>query len=90
MKMAKADLLGIKPTFPAPGPLPAFDPCGYGVAVELLAKSRIPGTYHSTHQQWDTLRKLITAYGNSVRASGAANSLVLSRCAMKKEEVINA
>ena len=80
MKMAMADLLGTKPTIPAPGPLPAFDHCGYGVAVELLAKSRMPGTYHSTHQQWDTLRKLITAYGNSVRASGAANSSVLSMC----------
>ena len=75
-----ADLLGTQPAIPALGPLPAFDHCGYGVTVELLAKSQMPGTYHSPHQQWDTLRKLITAYGNSVQASGAANSSVLSMC----------
>ena len=39
MKMAMADLLGTQPTIPAPGPLLVFDHCGYGVAVELLAKS---------------------------------------------------
>jgi hypothetical protein len=78
MKLALADLVGTRPTIPAPGPLPPFDHCGYGVAVEMLLKSRMPGTYHTTHQQWDTIRKLVTAYGNSVRASGSANSSVLS------------
>jgi hypothetical protein len=80
MKMAMADLLGTRPTVPAPGPLPAYDHCGHGVAVESLAKSRMPGKHHSTHQQWDAVRKLITAYGNAVRASGAANFSVLSVC----------
>jgi hypothetical protein len=78
MMLTLADLVGIQPPIPAPGPLPSFDHCGYGVAVEMLLKSRMPGTYHSTHQQWDTVRKLRTAYGNGVRASGAANASVTS------------
>lgn len=78
--LALADLVGIRPPIPAPGPLPSFDHCGYGVAIAMLLKSRMPGTYHSSHQQWDTVRKLRTAYGNGVRASGAANVSVTSVC----------
>ena len=87
MMISLADLVGIRPPIPSPGPLPAFDHCGYGVAVEMLLKSRLPGTYHSTHQQWDTIRKLRTAYTNSVRASGKANTSVNAVCDGEKERV---
>jgi hypothetical protein len=80
MGIAMSELVGLVPTIPSPGPLPSHDHCGYGVAIQMLLKSRLPGSYHSTHQQWDTIRKLRTAYGNQVRASGDANESVISMC----------
>ena len=66
------------PPYQEPGPLPRYDHCGYVVAVQLLLKSREAGRYHSTHQQWDTIRRLIVAYRNQIRAGGVANSSSLS------------
>ena len=80
MMISLADLVVIRSPIPSPGPLPAFDHCGNGVAVEVLLKSRMPGTYHSTHQQWDTIRKLQTAYTKGMRASGKANTSVTAVC----------
>jgi hypothetical protein len=33
---------------------------------------------HSTHQQWETVRKLRTAFTNQARSSGSQNALALS------------
>ena len=66
--------VGLDPPYHEPGPLPGFDHCGYGVAIQMLLKSRESGKYHTSHQQWDTIRRLSVAYNNQVRASGAANS----------------
>jgi len=78
MMLMLSKLVGIEPLIPSPGPLPPFDHCGYTVAINMLLKSRMAGKYHSDHQQWDTLRKLRTAYGNAVRASAEANASVTS------------
>ena len=80
MGMAMSAIVGLAPPIPSPGPLPSFDHCGCGVAIQMLLKSRMPGKYHSSHQQWDTIRKMKTAYGNQVRASGKANASVISMC----------
>jgi hypothetical protein len=69
---------GAEPPYHEPGPLPPFDHCGYGVAIQLLLKSRKAGRYHTAYQQWDSIRRLSVAYRNQVRASGAANSSTLS------------
>jgi hypothetical protein len=71
-------LVGCDPPYPPPGPLPPFDHCGYGVAIQILLKSRMAGKYHSSHQEWETIRKLRTAYTNQVRAGAAANAAVWS------------
>jgi hypothetical protein len=76
--MALSRLVGLEPPYLEPGPLPSYDHCGYGVAIQLLLKSREPGKYHTSHQQWDTVRRMSTAYGNQVRASGVANSSTFS------------
>jgi hypothetical protein len=68
----------IDPPYLEPGPLPPFDHCGYAVAIQMLLKSREAGRYHTSHQQWDTIRRIGVAYRNQVRASGAANSSTLS------------
>ena len=56
------------------------DHCDHGVVVKMLLNSRMPGTCHSTHQQWDTIWKLQTACDNGVRASGAVSASVTSAC----------
>ncbi len=73
-----SNMVGIDPPYLEPGPLPSFDHCGYGVAIQLLLKSREAGRYQSSHQQWDTVRRMSVAYRNQVRASGVANSSTLS------------
>jgi hypothetical protein len=78
MGIALSKMVGIPPPYPDPGPLPPYDHCGYGVAIQMLLKSRQPGTYHTCHQEWETIRKMRTAYTNQVRASGSANASALS------------
>jgi hypothetical protein len=80
MGIQMASLVGIPPPIPPPGPPSDFDHCGYGVAIQMLLKSRLAGKYHTIHQQWDTIRKLRTAYGNQVRASGVYNASVELMC----------
>jgi hypothetical protein len=70
--------VGLDPPYLELGPLLSFNHCGYGVANQLLLKSRESGTYHSTHQQWDTIRRMSVAYQNQVRSKGVANSPTLS------------
>jgi hypothetical protein len=69
-----SDEVGLDPPYHEPGPLPTFDHCGYGVAIQMLMKSREAGRYHNSHQQWDTIRRMSVGYNNQVRASGVANS----------------
>ena len=64
------------PYFP-PGPLPSFDHCGYEVALQMVLASLEKGTY-AAYKQWDTIRKLRSAFSNQVRASAIANSTTLS------------
>jgi hypothetical protein len=73
-----AEFLGIEPPYVPAGPLPPFDHCGYAMAILMLVKSRQKGKYHSSHQQWETIRKIRTAYGNQIRSGAVANSLCLA------------
>jgi hypothetical protein len=68
--------IGLDPPYLEPGPLPSFDHCGYGVALQMLLASQEPGRYSSFYKQFDTIRGFKTCYGNQVRASGQANSVV--------------
>jgi hypothetical protein len=63
--------LGLIPSL-EPCPLPTHDHCGYGVAIQMLLASQEPGHYSSVYKQFDTIRRLKTAFGNLVRAFGQA------------------
>ena len=54
-------------------PFPMKDHCGYELAVATLQYSRRPGKHTQDYTQFDTIRKLRSAYGNWVRASTQAN-----------------
>jgi hypothetical protein len=73
-----SEFVGIEPPYVPVGPLPSTDHCGYAMAILTLLKSRQKGKYHSSHQQWETIRKFRTAFGNQIRAGAAANSTCLS------------
>lgn len=72
--------MGMKGPYENPGPLPAFDHCGYEVAVQIVASSLEKGRYSDTHKQWDTIRRFRSCYSNQIRAAREANSnsIVLS------------
>ena len=56
--------LGVEPPYPPLGPYPVGDNMGFVVAIQMLKSSLLPGKYHDTHQQFDTIRGLRTAYSN--------------------------
>jgi hypothetical protein len=55
--------VGLDPPFPALGPFPVADTCGYTIAIAMLLKSRQPGRY-APYQQFETLRKLRAGFSN--------------------------
>jgi hypothetical protein len=71
-------LAGLEGPYWHDGPLPAYDHCGYEVAIQMVLKSRSPAKHSSTYTQFDTIRKLRTVYGNFLRSSSLANSQVMA------------
>ncbi len=70
-----SDQLGLNGPCLEPGPLPLYDHCGYEVAIQIvLASSWEAGQYLSTHQQWDIVRKLQSAFSNQVQTSARSNT----------------
>ena len=59
-------------------PFPNYDHCGYEVAAQMLLASRNPGRNAEDHLQFDSIRSLLTAYGNYSRASPQSSSLTLA------------
>lgn len=59
---------------------PTWDHSGYEVAIEMVLASLKPGRYSTLYTQWDTIRKLRTAFSNHYKASTQANSVELSLC----------
>ena len=53
--------------------LPSHDHCGYKVAIQMLVYSKRPGENARSHLQFETIRKLRSAYSNHVRASPQSN-----------------
>jgi hypothetical protein len=70
--------IGLDPPYLEPGPMPSFDHCGYGVALQMLLASQEPGRYSTVYKQFDTIRRFKTAYGNQVRSARQANAEVTS------------
>jgi hypothetical protein len=76
LKLSK--LVGLMGPYKHDGPMPSYDHCGYEVAIQMLLNSRNPGKYSKDYCQWDTIRKIRTAYANQVRASSQANQQAIS------------
>jgi hypothetical protein len=70
--------VGLLGPYEAHGPLPEFDHCGYEVAIEMVIQSRQPGRYSSEYTQFETIRKLRSAFSNHCRASAQANCVSLA------------
>jgi hypothetical protein len=68
--LATVGLLG---PYEADGLLPEHNHCGYEVAIEMLLHSCQGGSYSEAYTQFDTIRKLRTAFSNYCRASAKAN-----------------
>jgi hypothetical protein len=51
-----SELVGIPAPYLQQGPLPGFDHCGYGVAIQMVLHSRRPGKHSPTHTQFETIR----------------------------------
>ena len=66
--------LGISPTYAVLGPWPLKDKVGFTVALQMVKASLIPGKYHQTYQQFDTIRTVRTAFSNVFEASTGAHS----------------
>jgi hypothetical protein len=73
MSLRMSRLVGLDGPYNHAGPLPSHDHCGYEIAIEILLYSRRQGKLSKSNLQFDTIRKLRTAYSNHVRASPQAN-----------------
>ena len=60
---------GVDGLFVSRQPFPMKDHCGYELAIATLQYSRRPGKHTQNFTQFDTVRKLRSAYGNWLRAS---------------------
>ena len=65
--------VGLDGPYDVDGPLPSFDHCGYEVAIDTVLYSRRPGRHSNEYTQFDTIRKLRTAYSNHCRSTAQAN-----------------
>ena len=71
------NLLDTTPVLPSLGPYPAYDCFGVTVAVGLLVKSLNPGKY-ADHTQFETMRKLRSAYSNLYHASAGGSTAMMT------------
>jgi hypothetical protein len=55
-----------------------YNHCGYEVAIDILMMSRRKGRTSKTHLQFDSIRKLQSAYGNQVRSSPQSTERVMA------------
>lgn len=65
-------ILNMNDPFPPSGPLPAWDHCGYAIAVTMVFDSLQGGTYSEKHKEFETIRANRKCYSNYVRATAGA------------------
>jgi hypothetical protein len=53
------------------GPWPVADTCGFQIAIEMLKHSQGKGKHDETYIQFDSIRKIRSAYSNAFDASPA-------------------
>jgi hypothetical protein len=77
-KVSLSNLVGLQGSCVHDRPYPDHDHCGYEVAINMLLMSRRPGRNSKSHLQFDTIRKLQSAYGNQVRSSPQSTRTVMA------------
>ena len=78
MSLKLSALVGLQGPYLHDGPFPAYDHCGYEVAIQMLLYSKRPGTHTKSHLQFETVRKLRTSYSNHGRVSPHSNEESMS------------
>ena len=76
--LSLSQLIGLRGPCVHDGPYPDYDHCGYKVAIDMLLMSRRKGRNSKTHLQFDSIRKLQSAYGNQVRSSPQSTKKVMA------------
>ena len=73
LKKAKtmSNELGLLPVHIAVGPWPLSDTCGFQVALEILRASQQPGRNTVAYTQFDSIRKIRSAYINALESAPA-------------------
>ena len=61
-----SEKLGLPPVSVKMGPWPIGDALGFQICLEILRASKLPGKHSKTYSQFDTIRKLRTAYINCI------------------------
>ena len=56
----------------------SYDHCDYELAVQILFASQQTGTNSATHLQFDSIRHLLTVYGNQVCAQSSSVTLSMA------------
>jgi hypothetical protein len=64
-----SSLGGLLCPYEAEGSLPEHDHCGYEVAIKMVLPSRQSGYHSKEYTQFNTIRKLRSAFSNHCRAS---------------------
>jgi hypothetical protein len=70
--------MGLLGPYKADGPLPEEDHFGYEVAFEMLLHSQRNGSYSELYTQFDTIRKLRSAFSNHCLVSTKANIISMA------------
>lgn len=76
--LANSHLVGLDGGYPAPGPFPFKDVCGYEVAIQMLLASKKPGKNAETYTQFETIRTYRSSFFTSWQVSQAAHGTLLA------------
>ena len=61
--------MGLEPVRIPLGPWPLEDSCGFQIALEILRASQKPGRYVADYTQFESIRKIRSAYINAFDSS---------------------
>jgi hypothetical protein len=73
-----SEQVGLVGPYEHTGRLPFHDHCGYEVAIQMVLASLKPGKYSPEYSQWDTIRKVRTAYSNHAKSTPQENCTILA------------
>ena len=72
------ETLGLSGRYPAPGPFPLFDNCGYEIAVQMMLASKRFGQNAELYTQFDTIWTYHFSFFNCWQVSQASKNALLA------------